>query len=223
MKSLWGINLTFRFLRCHHFFHCAPPCTSHTSSRETPNVSAICAVTSLFPVLPFLFVVGSMMSNARPSPQSASAYLRDSHPPLRSCTFCRHRKIKCDRQQPCCNCVRGGRGTECVYPAGPGRRPKRPRQLTDARVFNRLDRLETIIEHLSSRPSARSESNSDQRRRAVDESTVQVVPGSSQDVPIEQQLGRLVIDDTRSYYVGNLFWASLGKEVCWNFNYLPGM
>lgn len=31
---------------------------------------------------------------------------------------------------------------------------------------------------------------------------------------VEQQFGRLVIDDTRSCYVSNILWASLGDEVC---------
>jgi hypothetical protein len=33
------------------------------------------------------------------------------------------------------------------------------------------------------------------------------------DASIDQQLGRLMIDDSKSYYVSNILWANLGNEV----------
>ncbi|KAF4985888.1 hypothetical protein FDECE_16250 [Fusarium decemcellulare] len=36
---------------------------------------------------------------------------------------------------------------------------------------------------------------------------------STPETPIDQQLGRLMIDDTRSYYVSNILWANLGNEI----------
>jgi hypothetical protein len=37
-----------------------------------------------------------------------------------SCFDCRHRKLKCDRQQPCGRCVKGGIAKTCTYGAGEG-------------------------------------------------------------------------------------------------------
>ncbi|KAI9041902.1 transcription factor domain-containing protein [Aspergillus affinis] len=65
---------------------------------------------------------------------------------LRSCLSCRTRKIKCDRQRPCANCER--LDVHCVYPPGPGRAPKQPRATRDARLLDRVSRLETIIRRL---------------------------------------------------------------------------
>jgi hypothetical protein len=42
----------------------------------------------------------------------------------RSCVLCRRRKIKCNRESPCNNCVKSGRN-ECVYENPP---PPAPRQ-----------------------------------------------------------------------------------------------
>ncbi|TRX88762.1 hypothetical protein FHL15_010332 [Xylaria flabelliformis] len=61
-------------------------------------------------------------------------------PPL-SCTSCRARKLKCDRQDPCRNCVRSG--SECVFPAR--KRIQRPRKTKNAELLQRLNRLESIV------------------------------------------------------------------------------
>ncbi|ORY59303.1 uncharacterized protein BCR38DRAFT_351976 [Pseudomassariella vexata] len=153
------------------------------------------------------------MSNRNNPPQ------RTTHPPIRSCTFCRQRKIKCDRQKPCSNCDRGGRGLECVYPPGPGRSAKRPRQPIDpTKVFNRLDRLESMINRLGTQNSSLPLEAADEDLLSPAEKPPSVIDGADQPNKIQpniidQQLGRLVIDDTRSYYVSNLSWASLGNEV----------
>ena len=56
----------------------------------------------------------------------------------RSCRFCRERNIKCDRQQPCANCIRTA--SDCIYPAEVGRAPKMPRQVLDAQMMSGLSR-----------------------------------------------------------------------------------
>ncbi|KAI0548424.1 fungal-specific transcription factor domain-containing protein [Xylaria curta] len=61
-------------------------------------------------------------------------------PPL-SCTSCRARKLKCDRQDPCRHCVRSG--SECVFPAR--KRIQRPRKTKNAELLQRLNRLESIV------------------------------------------------------------------------------
>jgi hypothetical protein len=35
--------------------------------------------------------------------------------PVQSCLICRGKKLKCDRQQPCAQCVRNNRSGQCVY------------------------------------------------------------------------------------------------------------
>ncbi|PWY85091.1 Zn(II)2Cys6 transcription factor [Aspergillus heteromorphus CBS 117.55] len=118
----------------------------------------------------------------------------------RSCSSCRLRKVKCDRQQPCVNCTRAG--TECVYPPGRGRAPKRSRNALNAQLSERLSKLENIIRSLETESAAVSPHNHDAKARDIDSNP-----------SVEQRLGRLLIDDTRSYYVSNVMWANLGDEI----------
>lgn len=37
--------------------------------------------------------------------------------------------------------------------------------------------------------------------------------GERATAPIDRQLGHLVVDESRSYYVSNVLWASLSSEV----------
>ncbi|OIW33158.1 hypothetical protein CONLIGDRAFT_651873 [Coniochaeta ligniaria NRRL 30616] len=124
--------------------------------------------------------------------------------PLRQhrCNFCGHRKVKCDRQQPCSNCASAT--VACVYPAGPGRAPKKPRGGLDPELVERVSRLESIIRSLKAQAKS---------GRLNEKPNVSKSPTSSQGGSIDRELGRLVIDDTRSYYVSNILWANLTNEI----------
>ncbi|KAM5361798.1 hypothetical protein ACJA88_014325 [Fusarium oxysporum] len=140
--------------------------------------------------------------------------------PLRSCAFCRQRKVKCDRQKPCSNCLRAN--NECSYPAGRGRAAKRPTQTLDTRLVDRLQKLENIIKQLTSQVDATantlpSGSGTDREEIGSSPGGVRNYPSgldnAAPDASIDQQLGRLMIDDSKSYYVSNILWANLGNEI----------
>ena len=91
------------------------------------------------------------------SPPSQEEERRD--PPIaphglnaRSCVTCRRRKVKCDKKNPCSNCVKAH--VHCVFPA-PGRAPRKPRSAAkpisdrEAELLKRLRRLEGVVEELS--------------------------------------------------------------------------
>ncbi|KAF2625223.1 hypothetical protein BU25DRAFT_117067 [Macroventuria anomochaeta] len=67
--------------------------------------------------------------------------------PIVSCTLCRRRKLKCDRQQPCKTCVDRGLALSCTYvrstPAP--QEPKAPHS-----VHDRIDQLEKLVTTLMS-------------------------------------------------------------------------
>ncbi|CVK96752.1 related to bikaverin cluster-transcription factor [Fusarium mangiferae] len=139
--------------------------------------------------------------------------------PLRSCTFCRQRKVKCDRQKPCSNCLRAN--NVCSYPAGRGRAAKKPTRTLDTRLVDRLQKLENIIKQLTSQVDATA--NALPSSNGTDGESVSTPSGtrnnpsgvdnSAPDASIDQQLGRLMIEDSKSYYVSNILWANLGNEV----------
>jgi hypothetical protein len=61
-----------------------------------------------------------------------------------SCVLCRQRKIKCDKQQPCANCVRAQK--ECIHSTlAPPRRRKGRVKLTEEQLLRRLRHYETLL------------------------------------------------------------------------------
>ncbi|KAH8679721.1 fungal-specific transcription factor domain-containing protein [Tricladium varicosporioides] len=91
---------------------------------------------------------------SHPAPHGLSA---------RSCVTCRRRKVKCDKQEPCSNCVKAG--SQCIFPA-PGRAPRRPRvggtgsSEREAELLKRLRRLEGVVEELSGQVEIEAVKNS---------------------------------------------------------------
>lgn len=118
----------------------------------------------------------------------------------RTCVLCRRRKIKCDRQHPCSNCIYAE--LECVYPVGQGRAPKKSRAALNAQLSERLSRLEAIVQCLQAASSSKSSQQS-----------LKEGPTTEIDDSIGRRLGQLVIDDTRSHYLGHAMWANLGNEA----------
>ncbi|KAI7774093.1 hypothetical protein LA080_009296 [Diaporthe eres] len=169
-----------------------------------------------------------MADSSQPSSAAAAPF-----PHIRSCELCRQRKVKCDRRQPCSHCTRSGQ--DCVYPAGPGRAPKRSRRAENAQLMDKLSRLEHIIKRLASENKGDSEAAVEHHsEEGVDQT--QSTPHSSRpdgadrqqpsksasgepevsgenNASLDVQFGRLVINDSKSYYVGNVLWANLANEV----------
>ncbi|KAF4950559.1 hypothetical protein FGADI_8118 [Fusarium gaditjirri] len=184
-----------------------PLMASSTSGKSPPRV----------PTTPFAAATAEKTSTSDslvPTPSPPSDAL-----PLRSCTFCRQRKVKCDRQKPCSNCLRAN--NDCSYPAGRGRAAKRPARTLDTRLVDRLQKLENIIKQLTSQVD--NTANALPSGNGTDEGIEYSLCGTrsypsgpdngAPDVTIDQQLGRLMIDDSKSYYVSNILWANLGNEI----------
>lgn len=55
---------------------------------------------------------------ARSNPQSSDSVYTRRNTNLRSCTSCRRRKVRCNKETPCFNCVKNG--VPCIFPP-PGR------------------------------------------------------------------------------------------------------
>lgn len=159
---------------------------------------------------------------------------------LRSCITCRRRKVRCNKKTPCSNCAKAG--IQCIFPP-PGRAPRKVKRPQDAELLSRLRRLEGVIEHLSEKkatgaavsspdtPSPRVQQHPQNPPAPPANAQASVPDGDGDGCPllmdaakldptrpiaprnIEHEFGRLVIDEGRSRYVSNRFWASLGDEV----------
>jgi hypothetical protein len=80
-------------------------------------------------------------------PSSSSAPKRTRI--LFSCAACRSRKLKCDRQQPCGQCVRRGKPPEeCQYA------PRREHKKVKGGMSGRLQRLEMMVREMAEQQQA---------------------------------------------------------------------
>ncbi|KAF7595105.1 hypothetical protein BBP40_007309 [Aspergillus hancockii] len=68
---------------------------------------------------------------------------------IRSCFPCRHRKIRCDGQQPCSNCIKRNHGELCRVPTASARAAHPPQREVQGSELN-LDVLNNTIEETQS-------------------------------------------------------------------------
>ncbi|KAK2675251.1 hypothetical protein RAB80_010235 [Fusarium oxysporum f. sp. vasinfectum] len=147
-------------------------------------------------------------------------------PPLpafqpRSCFACRRRKVRCDRQSPCLSCTRNI--TDCVFPT-PGRATRhgstsaQTPKIKQAHLLSRLQRLESVVEILAAQVKGPTESGTLELDGAgfVSQGIGKEGRGSALDdntARLGEELGRLVIDENGSVYIGNQFWAAFRDEI----------
>lgn len=145
------------------------------------------------------------VDNSHPPP-SPTASLRQRKPE-RSCLLCHRRKIRCDKQSSCANCVRVD--VLCCYP-GPEQSSRRLPRSTIAEVAARVTRLERTITaiskdttHVDSSPYAESDSKSSPGGVSPCETSV----------PRECPGEVLVQDGLSTRYVNELILSRVLEEV----------
>jgi hypothetical protein len=127
------------------------------------------------------------------------------------CSACRRRKVRCDKAQPCNNCVR--HGVNCVYEAS------KETTVSQQVLQDRVERLERIIEDMSSTltvtstsTSTSTSSNSTGSRFSHRNSYCAPSPfNSSDDTTVETPIdpGSQVFEKSNSYYMGPDHWITL--------------
>ena len=165
----------------------------------------------------------SNIGSTSPKQPARSDSVHSAHPNQRSCVTCRRRKVRCDKIHPSCtNCSKAG--IECVFP-GPGRAKRKTRKPQDAELLARLKKLEGVIQSLGAQveedkgtirgpsvmPSIQGELEA--HREDGIRQNGDTGPQRRNSSILDKQLGRLVINEGRSRYVSNSFWASMGDEV----------
>ncbi|KAJ9666939.1 hypothetical protein H2201_003073 [Coniosporium apollinis] len=131
-----------------------------------------------------------------------------------SCTNCRHRKIKCDKTQPCAACVRSK--IDCSFPTErlPRGRQRGSRN-RNAELLKRLDQLEGIVEKLGGEANAEKQQKPDAGVEAA-RAFLRTPPGGSQSPqPAEGPNCNLrpIVKADGSRYLSGDFWTSLSNEV----------
>lgn len=150
------------------------------------------------------------------APSSKQAQKRNR--PTLSCTNCRHSKLKCDRKQPCLQCIKRGKTSQCALPQQSARRKPA------VSMQNRLKHLETLVKDVmggqspvstaeymlnnstGESPNSRMTSSSDVFK------TVESLDGELATQPSGNVLFR---PNEKSTYVGATHWAAILEDVSW--------
>lgn len=83
---------------------------------------------------------GPVPSMGPPNPQPDLAAMKLTRGT--SCVLCQQRKVRCDKQKPCSNCVKAGAECRVVPPQPPRRRKKR---LQERDLLERLKKYEDLL------------------------------------------------------------------------------
>ncbi|KAK9366239.1 fungal-specific transcription factor domain-containing protein [Lipomyces kononenkoae] len=127
--------------------------------------------------------------------------------PQLSCTLCRRRKLKCDRQQPCEACVRRGLSLSCTYVPFQSKAPDGHDQseslpVRTAAIQDRIGQLETLVTSLMNNLG---ESNHMPRVSAMEPDR-----NLTKDVsPLVDSFGHISLDSTETVYVDDNHWRAI--------------
>src|SRR5688572_28162523 len=90
----------------------------------------------------FLMMESQSPSDTSTKSQSPVARMSSDVPNLnKPCSACRRRKVRCDKSQPCNNCIR--HGVSCVYDAA------KESVVSQQMLQERVERLERMVEDMA--------------------------------------------------------------------------
>ncbi|KAL2433717.1 Aurofusarin cluster transcription factor aurR2 [Exophiala dermatitidis] len=131
-----------------------------------------------------------------------------------SCIRCFERKVKCDKQSPCSNCVKSN--VECIFrvPPAPRRRKKRP---PEEMLLARLKKCEELLQKMgvdidSSNTPISPAAPTDPPASAGQFSPDATATGSEFFVPPSHKTGQLIVDHGKSRFIENNLWTSVSTE-----------
>lgn len=137
-----------------------------------------------------------------------------SRPRIRSCAVCHRRKVRCDKNLPCSQCIRSG--FECSYsPVGPPARRAKKTTIND--VASRISQMEKTIEafkagkDVSPQPTAPASS-------VTSGNSVPTPASTATDAETRERVrgpreGLLLNKGTSSHYVNEVLFSRVIEQV----------
>jgi hypothetical protein len=142
-------------------------------------------------------------------PQRVVPPSRRRDKPIVSCSLCRRRKLKCDRQQPCRTCVDRGLALSCTYvrKAPPTQDSKTPHS-----VHDRIDQLEKLVTTMMNE----KENGYPQASPAMASMSHMDLHGDEDTAEISEAPDRVRISGGATSYTNGAHWASIldGVSSC---------
>ncbi|KAH7094461.1 hypothetical protein FB567DRAFT_600035 [Paraphoma chrysanthemicola] len=139
------------------------------------------------------------MSTESPSHRDVPASRRRPKPTL-SCTLCRRRKLKCDRQQPCKTCVDRGLSLSCTFtrsvPASQDTKPT-------SSVHDRINQLERLVTTLM------SHKDTEQHSPALSKVSYLEQYSDDENNEMPETPGRVKLSNDTTTYTNSSHWTSI--------------
>ncbi|CAG8130601.1 unnamed protein product [Penicillium nalgiovense] len=134
-----------------------------------------------------------------------------------SCVTCRRRKVKCNRRDPCSNCLKTG--IACVFPAS-ARKFQRASKPPKIDVIDRLKRLEDMVKNIQHPVFPETTTSPMDTAGNGIVTAFEKCPFFDTDPRVTRQkhgspeeFGRLMVDNGYSRYISNRLWASLSDQI----------
>ena len=127
---------------------------------------------------------------------------------LASCNLCRRRKVKCDRGNPCSNCLRSGAGCVSSAISRIPRGRQGGRRKPDAELLTRIAKLEDLVRNLENETGGVLSAAAAAKTRDA--------PHVSEEHDSEKpDIGHLESSpkDNLDRYLSSSFWITLSDEV----------
>ncbi|KAH8805961.1 fungal-specific transcription factor domain-containing protein [Xylogone sp. PMI_703] len=143
-----------------------------------------------------------------------------------SCVYCRQAKLKCDRNQPCGQCMRRDKASTCHFP------PPAPRKKPPMSMQKRLIHLESLVknvmsgqvppESISFEMNQSTAANPDQTSSVSVTDPIKVdthykhpkvTPDPAQSEPAQVTSGQVLSSSKETTYVGATHWAAILEDI----------
>lgn len=118
-------------------------------------------------------------------------------------------RLKCDRQDPCSNCV--SRQFECVYSSHMRARSARSRQESDSHLADRIRHLESLVNTIVTKGTGSTNSAAASNTSPTGSAGGQSDSGDSAGAEIKA--GNVIKKDNETIFVSSMHWSSLCAEV----------
>ncbi|OIW34303.1 hypothetical protein CONLIGDRAFT_607106 [Coniochaeta ligniaria NRRL 30616] len=136
--------------------------------------------------------------------------------PILSCTYCRGRKLRCDRESPCGTCLQRGIATECTYRTSEQERKEaidyRPHH-GRAQARQRFARLENLVLEMRDRDLARNSGQTSGDRASPSLTNNDIRPFTPPGSSLADDLGKLSITDDHTVYTGSSHWVTILEDI----------
>ncbi|OAG01963.1 uncharacterized protein CC84DRAFT_975996 [Paraphaeosphaeria sporulosa] len=131
--------------------------------------------------------------------------------PQLSCDFCRRRKLRCDRKQPCQSCIRLGQASACSFPFS--QRSHSPtsdsgNSINQSRFQERVNHLEALVRMLAERQQEKPPVSTPDST-VTSNTSITTEEGST----TASDFGLMVLQKNTSSYVESDHWTAILEEI----------